>query len=118
VYPLSPHFRCWLLAALVVSSAGCGTPPEVDRPGPGATSLEEARQIGRALTTRVGPPPGGFPVARTAAGAHIVDLKGRFSEVAVVGRAPDGTLRTACVSSAKEAESFLAATATAPDAGR
>ena len=92
--------------------------PRWDRPSAGATTPDEARQIGRALTRAWGRRQAGSGWSRTAAGAQLMDLKGRLSEVAVVGRAADGSLRTACVSSAGEAEAFLTAMAGAPDAGR
>jgi hypothetical protein len=43
-----------------------------------------------------------------------MDLRGRLQEVMIAGHAPDGSLRTTCVSSAAEAERFLNRAAAEP----
>jgi hypothetical protein len=98
------------IAVAVLLAAGCGKAASGPRLAHPATTPAEARQIARALTSVVGAPAGGFPIETTESGATVVRLGGRFRQVAVAGRAADGTLRTACVSSAREAEAFLVAT--------
>jgi hypothetical protein len=100
---LKLHLRGWVSAILLAACASACDGPPAARP----TSPEDAQKIARALSNVVGPPPGGYPLYRTATGAQMLDLRGRLQQVVVAGRAPDGSLRTTCVSSAVEAERFL-----------
>ena len=114
---LNLEIRCGLIAVIAMLAGAACDPPAPARPR-GATTPEDAQQIARALTSVVGRTVGGVTVGRTRSGADLVRFGRRFQEVAIAGHAADGSLRTACVSSAKEAEGFLVATPAAPDAGR
>lgn len=49
----------------------------------------------------------GLTAVRVGNGSVVVDLEGRFENVAIAKINPDGTLSKACVVSAKDAEAFL-----------
>ena len=103
---LKRQLRGWVSVVVVaVGAASCDGPAPPATRGP--TPPEEAQRIARSLTRVVGPPPGGYALVRTASGAQMLPLRGKLQQVVVAGRAPDGSLRTSCVSSPAEAEQFL-----------
>lgn len=96
---------------LALGAAGCEERPAVPSPPPQgpprATTPVETTALGQALDARLGPPPGGYRASRDRKGRLLVDHGGRFQSMTVVGRAPDGSLRVGCVSSAAEAEAVV-----------
>jgi hypothetical protein len=104
----NPVQSCCLLRLLaprglitsVLLVAACSGP--VKSAAPAGTPPEEARAMARKVDPILGPPRGPWKAA-TKAGPALLSQE-RFQNMAVVGRAADGSLRVECVSSAAELE--------------
>ncbi len=74
----------------------------------GAPTAEQIQALERAVAAMLSQSSEGLEVVELPDGTLTVDLLGRFQEVAVAAVAPDGTLRTGCVSRPGEVRAVLA----------
>ncbi len=73
----------------------------------GAPTAEQIQALERAVAAMLSQSSEGLEVVELPDGTLTVDLEGRFQEVAVAAVAPDGTVRTGCVSRPGEVRAAL-----------
>lgn len=71
-------------------------------------TTEESQQLSAADAKALSSDAGSLKASQTKAGSYAVDLQGSFESAAVARVNADGKVETKCVSSAQEANAFLA----------